>query len=97
MKTKIEWRHGDRVLKLADTDYEGYPEDGDIIELEEDGETYRFQVQGTESAVVLLEIAADDAVGPNEKAPRMPVEDVKTVAPVKQASRKFKVATKKKK
>lgn len=61
MKTRIEWRHGARVLKLDDTDYEVFPESGDIVELEEDGETHRFTVKSIETAVIELEVAPDDA------------------------------------
>ena len=63
MKPKIEWRHDGRTLKLADTDYEIFPSEGDIVEVEEDGELHRFRAS-IESAVVDLELAPDDAVGP---------------------------------
>lgn len=59
MKTKIEWRHGERVLKLNDTDYDKFPEVGDVIEMEEAGEVHRFEVQEVESAVVVLETVPD--------------------------------------
>lgn len=94
MKTKIEWRHGARVLKLDDTDYDVFPEDGDVIELQEDGETYRFEVQGVSSAVVVLELAPDQHSAVTNPDERTPLEDVKTVAPEKQQARQFKVTPK---
>lgn len=60
MKTKLEWRHGSKVLKIDDVDYEQYPEDGDVIEMNENGQVHRFRVEGVESAVVILETVADD-------------------------------------
>lgn len=60
MKTRLEWRHEDKVLKLNDTNYDQFPQDGDVIEMDEAGETQKFRVTGIESAVVILETVADD-------------------------------------
>lgn len=112
MKPKIEWRHDGRTLKLADTDYEIFPSEGDIVEVEEDGELHRFRAS-IDSAVVDLELAPDDAVGPAD-GPAMPVASTLTsdqqearkrkaerlaaeATAEKQKVRKFTVATKKKK
>lgn len=114
MKPKIEWRHDGRTLKLNDTDYEIFPSEGDIVEVEEDGELHRFRAS-IESAVVDLELAPDDAVGPAD-GPAMPVASAvgatadqqearkrkaerlaAEATAERQKTRKFKVATKKKK
>lgn len=60
MKTKLTWRHEHRVLKIDDTGYDTFPEVGDVIEMDEAGETQRFEVAGLESAVVVLEAVPDD-------------------------------------
>lgn len=59
MKTKIDWRHGNKTLKLADPTHP-FPEIGEIVGL--NGGLYR--VTGVESAVVTVEEAEQEAIGP---------------------------------
>jgi hypothetical protein len=74
MKTKLEWRHGAKVLKIDDTSYDQFPEEGDVIEMEEAGQTHRFRVAEIESAVVVLETVDDTT-------------DVTPVRPMREAAR----------
>lgn len=58
MKTKITLRHENKVLKIDDTDYDEFPEEGDVIEVGD--EVYR--VAGVESAEVVLETIPEDEI-----------------------------------
>lgn len=60
MKTKITLKHGNEILKIDDTDYDEFPEEGDVVEMDEAGETQKFRVTGIESAVVILETVPDN-------------------------------------
>ena len=67
MKTRIEWRHGAKVLKLDDTTYDELPVVDGVVEMVEKGNVHQFRVASIESMVVNLEVLPDV---PDEVAPR---------------------------
>jgi hypothetical protein len=90
MKTKIEWRHGSKVLKIDDTSYGEFPVAGAVVEMDERGVREKFQVASIESAVVNLESYIETPDVAEQKVervePRFTVERPSPVSPPKSRS-----------
>jgi hypothetical protein len=58
MKTKITLKHQNEILKIDSTDYDEFPEEGDVFEV---GDNI-FRVAGVESADIVLETIPEEEI-----------------------------------